>query len=994
MFDGYPSLLRGLFACLVLLCGLLVPGPGHEAWAQGVFAERWTVRRSDHFTLYTHAAVDGLGDDVLAMCEAAHAVLVPVMGAPPHRTHVVLTDSVDGANGSATVVPLQIVRLQAMPPEATSTLGYFDNWMWNLILHEYTHILHLSRMNTVFRLANLPLGRRFAPNQQLPRWMIEGLATWQESVQTGTGRVNSPFYEAWLRMAVWDDEVPGPGALNGVPTTWPQGNGWYLFGSYFVDWAAQQYGDAAWLEFIRRYGNRLVPFGINVVADDVFGADVPGLWSQWIDASRARYTTLHDELVGQGLDEPILVTPLGYQHRYVTASRDGACVAWIRDDGFQQVGITQDCDDPSASPTARWGRAAVDGFHDHGPLPTELTENDGEFDYGPDGTFLVVSQQVGWRNGYTFRDLFRFDLQTGAWTRLTEAGRAREPRVSPDGTQVIYVRPAAGRTDLWVLDLATGETSQLAESEPWGQFSRPYWLPDGSGVVASYLKPGRGRDIVEIAMDAPESENWRWLTSDRAFDLDPWVSADGDDVLFSSDRGGIHDIWAVRRSDGQLRRLTRTWGGVFSPALVERADGLWLWVSSYGSDGFHIARIELDGARWTDGIAPGNAEIPEERPEIVLADVESRSRSMHSALRIRPLQWMPGVSIAQNDVVAGFTFTASDPPGIHSILGTLQYSTGFRHPVWALDLYTQALPVGLGISTTGRTIRRNDVLQTGGVLRESIQQEITVNAGFSVPFPVLGSTHAVSFGYSFQRFGPIRLPSAELRPDDPTPVYPEAQRYDSISASWSWSDLTGTVQGISTERGTAVGSTLRARSRVWGSDIESGEFSWYANQYVPMPWALRHVLALRATGALASTRFAGRRLYGVGGIPPQDLVTAVVDALPAGTVHVRGYPVNAHVGDRFWLANVEYRFPVANLNAGYGTFPIFFQRLHGAAFLDLGDAYDGPWRLRGTLAGAGLELRLSTVFGYFEGASFRIGAARGLTHEGTWNTWVLYGFQY
>jgi hypothetical protein len=73
---------------------------------------------------------------------------------------------------------------------------------------------------------------------------------------------------------------------------------------------------------------------------------------------------------------------------------------------------------------------------------------------------------------------------------------------------------------------------------------------------------------------------------------------------------------------------------------------------------------------------------------------------------------------------------------------------------------------------------------------------------------------------------------------------------------------------------------------------------------------------------------------------------------------------------------------------------LFLQRLHGAAFVDLGDAYDGPWRVRGTLAGAGIELRLSAMFGYFEGAAFRLGAARGLTREGEWNTWLLYGFQY
>jgi len=82
---------------------------------------------------------------------------------------IVVTDDTDSANGSASTLPYNTVRLFATAPDDMSPLADYDNWINELVTHEYTHILQIDNTSGLPALGNAILGKTFAPNQAQPR---------------------------------------------------------------------------------------------------------------------------------------------------------------------------------------------------------------------------------------------------------------------------------------------------------------------------------------------------------------------------------------------------------------------------------------------------------------------------------------------------------------------------------------------------------------------------------------------------------------------------------------------------------------------------------------------------------------------------------------------------------------------------------------------------------------------------------------------------------
>ena len=75
-----------------------------------------------------------------------------------------------------------------------------------------------------------------------------------------------------------------------------------------------------------------------------------------------------------------------------------------------------------------------------------------------------------------------------------------------------------------------------------------------------------------------------------------------------------------------------------------------------------------------------------------------------------------------------------------------------------------------------------------------------------------------------------------------------------------------------------------------------------------------------------------------------------------------------------WAASLEYRFPIALFNRGLGAWPLHFDRMVGAAFVDAGDAWS-PYPRRGAIASSGAEVSLSLLTWFNEPIILRTGFA-------------------
>lgn len=119
----------------------------------------WRTLESRHFVIHYYAGEERLARRLAVVAEDAHAKLAPLLDHEPRRkTHVVLSDDTDQANGFALVQPYPFVHLYATAPEDRSELNDYDDWLSALILHEYTHVLHLDTIHGLARVVNFLFG--------------------------------------------------------------------------------------------------------------------------------------------------------------------------------------------------------------------------------------------------------------------------------------------------------------------------------------------------------------------------------------------------------------------------------------------------------------------------------------------------------------------------------------------------------------------------------------------------------------------------------------------------------------------------------------------------------------------------------------------------------------------------------------------------------------------------------------------------------------------
>lgn len=113
-------------------------------------------------------------------------------------------------------------------------------------------------------------------------------------------------------------------------------------------------------------------------------------------------------------------------------------------------------------------------------------------DVMPDGRALVFD---------LLGDIYQLPIDGGDATPVT-SGMAfdSQPRVSPDGRQIVFVSDRDGAENLWLLDLATKRTRALTRGTS-NSYVSPEWTPDGRAVVAS-------RAPFRIAGAGPAAKLW------------------------------------------------------------------------------------------------------------------------------------------------------------------------------------------------------------------------------------------------------------------------------------------------------------------------------------------------------------------------------------------------------------------------------------------------------------------------------------------------------
>jgi serine/threonine-protein kinase len=210
--------------------------------------------------------------------------------------------------------------------------------------------------------------------------------------------------------------------------------------------------------------------------------------------------------------------------------------------------------------------------------------------FSPDGRSVAV--RVNDQAGF---NVWRYELNRGAATKLTFDGSSFYPQWTPDGRRIAFIRVTRGNANLvWKRADGGGVEAPIYEHEA-SQWDIA-WAPDGRRLVFRQNDRDTGRDLWMLALD--NGARAAPLVQTASEERSPSLSRDGRFLAYVSDESGRSEIYVQTFPDGESRWQVTTTGGT---------EPVWSWDDAelFYRSGDSIVAV---GITTTPAFAVGRAE--------------------------------------------------------------------------------------------------------------------------------------------------------------------------------------------------------------------------------------------------------------------------------------------------------------------------------------------------------------------------------------------------
>jgi len=732
--------------------------------------------------------------------------------------------------------------------------------------------------------------------------------------------------------------VPSLDKLGGFWNDFPAGSAPYIYGVALYRFTAEKYGEDTPQFFQKNIADALIPWNADDAAKTATLQSFRGIWAEWKSEAAEKYHRQEAVIKAQGLTESERLTTSGFfKWNPIWDTSDNAIFYF--DANFDE------------HPTIR--RIELSSRKDKSVMRLHTLTEHPVFSISPDGEELVLPQATFDRSFSVYNDLWIKNLTHGRTKRLTKRLRAKDATWNPKGDRILCVATEAGNTRLVSVNPTSKEVKNRVSprnsvSSAQMVFSKPAYSPDGNSFAVSVWQKGGYQDIWLF-----ENERARPLIHDKAWDISPCWTPDGKYVLFASDRTGVYNIFAFQLKNRQLYQVTNVLGGAFSPSVSP--DGTQIAFVGYSAGGFDIHVTYLDEAKWripaknnakNSDFVFGYAEQKATPPEKVSAKSVASQKNITSYNpfpTLLPRFWLPFPSYDESGPAMAFTTACRDVLGKHTIVTSAQYGILSKRPGFAFNYVNdQSYPsLSLSLWNYPGTIESQGVKKNN----EPYYWYRTKGSSLSIHIPRITATQQVwlNLGLERQRYILQDVPANEA-------CVPFSGELADIFVSCDFSNAHFYPKSISPTDGMRLSLAYRRYLPHLGSDATFSEVTGDLRIYLPMPLR-HHVLALR--GSLMRNDIGLTKLH-----PELDYFT------------IRGF--HSLYAGNIRSSSAEYRFPVYDIQRGWGLLPVFLQGVHACIFTD----YVRLSKQRSEYKlSAGVEVRTDAILGNLFQMTFRGGLA-------------------
>jgi hypothetical protein len=916
--------------CLVLtiFCSFLVNTK--QALAQA----DWLTLETAHFLIHYQPSAEAMAKRTADVTEYVHDIVTQRLNwVPTKKTHVVLTDASDLANAFAIPFPYNRSVLFLSPPNTDPVISFFDygDWWIELVIHEYTHLVHLDKGHgTIAGLRDI-FGRvpLFFPNALNAPWVTEGLSTHYETDdEAGTGRGQSTYFKMMMRGELISGFKPVY-QVNLPISTWPGTHSWYLYGVYFFRFLESQYGEGAGERFIKNYSNNFVPWRIGGTLEQETGKEIAVLWDEFRDWLE---TNLDLEA---GTARDTRLTNHGYYTHGLSSTAKGE-VFYVRDDQLAPPALMQLNADGSTQELVELHFGASIDAHETG--------------------IAVVQPEIcGDDRVNLYYDFYLYRFAEQKLKRVTKCQRLTHVSWHPDGKRLAAVQLDNAGTRLVLMDSKGVIIETIWEAEEGVDIAEIDWSPDGKSIVAARHHRDRNWNVELFDL---KQRSWRALTEDKHVQAYPRFSRDGSSVLFASDASGKFQIHQINLQMGQQLRLTNAYLGAFSFTQGNVKNGIYyVGYTSNGHDVFHSDPVDLPVEQSPAGTAANTYS-----KDLESVAFERRDYSPWSSMS--PRWWVPHLGYTSESTELGIITGGNDALGQHFYAIDLAYDFKNNYPVGYAG-YGYKEHFLLSASSINDIDVDDDV--------ERIQREDSFSITLLNPLYSLDGSWLPFVGVA------VTFESDRFTEDDVTERDDETDRLAGFGFAYISAERR--ARAISLGDGRAVKLVVET-SDIEGSDYSGNIYTLDWQEYARLGSGA-HVIGLRYVHGWGDE---DPRPFRLGDVQSSSGIVEILQG-PVGPFlnkrryTLRGYE-NTTEGRRLQLATIDWRFPVEDIETGLMSPPVGLLNVAGNLFVESGATWNDGNEPEEYRSAAGAEIIAAVNLFYLFNLDLRLGYAHGFDDDG------------
>lgn len=573
------NLQRLVFRCIIItliLCSIPVfLKAQYFSTGQDPASIHWKQIQNGNFKIIYPSNYETHAQYVAALLDRIWKPETNTLKAKPPRIPVLIHTESSIANGVTVWAPKRIELYPAPDPDS-----YAEEWLEQLVIHEYRHALQINKMNRGFTRALYYVFGEQATGGILgafvPTWFLEGDATVTETALTKTGRGRVNWFEGYLRAQLLEKGIYNfnLATLGSYKTFTPDA---YELGYYLVGMGRKNYGPGLWdysMDHVAKYPFMIVPFADGIKRTTGFSK------VKWYKKSLGELDSIWKEQDRKTPKTPSVMIPGRNPKDYATYTHP----MYFTDSTF----IAE-----------RASNEDVDRFVmiDHKGKEKNLFRI-GAFQDGSNSlsdSLIVWAEyepDIRWANR-NYSVIKSYDFKTRKIRHLTWRSRYFAPNMSHNGKMIVATRISeTGESFIDVIDISSGKLIFSKQAPGSATFQSPDFTDDDKKLIYLYMNE-KGKTIAICDLSSGEDSYQLPFT---------YTGIDGPShmfknyIIYSADYTGIENLYALDTVTNQIFQVTSARFGAYDPDF--NSGKTKVVYSDYTSDGLLFSEAIVDTSNW------------------------------------------------------------------------------------------------------------------------------------------------------------------------------------------------------------------------------------------------------------------------------------------------------------------------------------------------------------------------------------------------------------